>query len=153
MGRDLDGTLQLIVRKGDIHPVTGKKINGLIFLPAYLRGRQTRSFDQSTGDLIYLATFQMPRQAFSKSSFRRISWHQVQHGDNGASQEPRIPRLSTGFAAFGPRQGWRVPDLLREVGGSLSNTSLPGFRDDRQQPRPALLAGTLLPRSQFEIST
>ena len=52
------GTLQLIVQKGTFHPVTGKLITALCFLPAvpYDAG-QTRSFDQATGDIVYRATF------------------------------------------------------------------------------------------------
>jgi len=53
---DNTGTLQLIVRTGDI--LDGKTVTGLAFLPVetYVNG-QTRSFAQSTGDLVYLATF------------------------------------------------------------------------------------------------
>ena len=53
---DTTGTLQLVVRTGDV--VGGKKITGLAFLPAmtYVTG-QTRSFDQVSGDVVYLATF------------------------------------------------------------------------------------------------
>ena len=50
--------LQLIVQKGTVHPITGKIITGLTFLPvaSYVSG-QSRSFDQGTGDLMYKATF------------------------------------------------------------------------------------------------
>ena len=53
---DSTGTLQLIVRTGDI--LNGKTVTGLAFLPAetYVNG-QSRSFAQVNGDLVYLATF------------------------------------------------------------------------------------------------
>ncbi len=53
---DTTGTLQLIVRTGDV--LNGKTVTGLAFLPAetYVDG-QTRSFAQGNGDLVYLATF------------------------------------------------------------------------------------------------
>jgi hypothetical protein len=52
------GALQLVVQKGTFHPVTGKLITALCFLPVapYVTG-QTRSFDQATGDIVYRATF------------------------------------------------------------------------------------------------
>ena len=52
------GELQLIVQKGAFHPVTGKLITGLYFLPVipYDAG-QTRGFDQATGDIVYRAAF------------------------------------------------------------------------------------------------
>jgi kumamolisin len=55
-GVDNTGTLQLIVRTGDI--LNGKTITALSILssPAYVNG-QDRSFSASTGDLVYLATF------------------------------------------------------------------------------------------------
>ena len=53
---DTSGTLQLIVRTGDV--LNGKIITALSFLssPAYVNGT-TRSLVESTGDLVYLATF------------------------------------------------------------------------------------------------
>jgi hypothetical protein len=55
---DTNGALQLIVREGQLHPVTGKKITRITFLPTPLFvGGQTRGFNQSTGDLIYEASF------------------------------------------------------------------------------------------------
>ena len=53
---DTAGDLQLIVRKGDT--LDGKVITTLTFLPqpAGVSG-QSRSFSQSTGDLLYKATF------------------------------------------------------------------------------------------------
>jgi hypothetical protein len=55
---DTGGTLQLIAREGTAHAVTGKTIKTLSFLPtiAGVSG-QTRGFSQSTGDLVYSATF------------------------------------------------------------------------------------------------
>jgi hypothetical protein len=52
------GTLQLVVQLGTFHPVTGKLITALSVLPVlpYDAG-QTRSFNQSTGDIVYRATF------------------------------------------------------------------------------------------------
>lgn len=53
---DNAGALQLIVRTGDI--LGGKTVTGLAFLPSVaVVGGQTRSFAQSNGDLVYLATF------------------------------------------------------------------------------------------------
>ena len=53
---DATGTLQLIVRPGDV--LNGKTITALAFLPSMsLVNGQTRSFSPSTGDLIYTATF------------------------------------------------------------------------------------------------
>jgi hypothetical protein len=53
---DSAGTLQLIVRKGDV--LNGKSITGLSFLPLESHvGGQSRSFNQGTGDLTYKATF------------------------------------------------------------------------------------------------
>lgn len=55
---DSAGDLQLVVRKGDIHPATGKAITALSFLPAPSGvSAQSRSFSQSTGDLLYRASF------------------------------------------------------------------------------------------------
>jgi hypothetical protein len=53
---DNNGTLQLIVRTGDI--LNGKTVTALQFLPspAYVSGT-SRSFSAATGDLVYLATF------------------------------------------------------------------------------------------------
>jgi len=52
------GVLQLIVRKGDLHPVTGTVITALSFLPAPANVRgQTRNASQTTGDLLYRASF------------------------------------------------------------------------------------------------
>ncbi len=55
---DTNGALQLIVQKGTFHPVTGKFITALSFLPVitYDSG-QTRGFDQGTGDIVYRASF------------------------------------------------------------------------------------------------
>jgi hypothetical protein len=55
---DSGGTLQLIAREGDTQAVTGKVIKTLAFLPSIsgVNG-QTRSFSQTTGDLVYSATF------------------------------------------------------------------------------------------------
>ena len=54
---DTAGALQLIVRKGDT--LDGKVITALSFLamPAAGVGGQSRNFSQSTGDLLYKATF------------------------------------------------------------------------------------------------
>jgi hypothetical protein len=59
---DNTGTLQLIVRTGDI--LLGKTITSLSFLPneTVVNG-QTRSFSPSTGDLVYNATFSDRSQA------------------------------------------------------------------------------------------
>jgi hypothetical protein len=55
---DTGGTLQLIAREGTPHAVTGKTIKTLSFLPAIAGvSGQTRGFSQSTGDLVYSATF------------------------------------------------------------------------------------------------
>ncbi len=57
---DTTGTLQLIVRTGDILDVNGvnKTVTGLSFLPAMsVVNGQSRSFAQGNGDLVYLATF------------------------------------------------------------------------------------------------
>jgi hypothetical protein len=55
---DTGGTLQLIAREGTPHAVTGKAIKTLSFLPAIAGvSGQTRGFSQSTGDLVYSATF------------------------------------------------------------------------------------------------
>ncbi len=55
---DTTGTLQLIVRRGDTTPSTGKVIAALSFLPvASGVSGQTRGFSQGTGDLVYKATF------------------------------------------------------------------------------------------------
>jgi len=44
------------VRTGDI--LNGKTVTGLAFLPALTTvNGQTRSFDQATGNLVFLATF------------------------------------------------------------------------------------------------
>jgi hypothetical protein len=55
---DTGGVLQLIAREGTVHAATGKTIKTLSFLPCVsgLSG-QTRGFSQSTGDLVYSATF------------------------------------------------------------------------------------------------
>lgn len=67
---DTAGDLRLIVRKGDVHPETGSVITGLSFLPAApLAVGQTRSFDASTGDLIYVATFADGTQGVFKVVF------------------------------------------------------------------------------------
>jgi hypothetical protein len=43
---------------GTFHPVTGKLITALSVLPILpYDGGQTRSFNQSTGDIVYRATF------------------------------------------------------------------------------------------------
>ena len=53
---DSSGTLQLIVRTGDI--VGSKVISTLTFLtPSAYAGGQNRNFAQGTGNLAYLATF------------------------------------------------------------------------------------------------
>ena len=53
---DSTGALQLIARTGDV--VNGKTITGLAFLPAETTvNGQSRSFDQTNGDIVYLATF------------------------------------------------------------------------------------------------
>ena len=53
---DTAGDLQLIVRKGDT--LNGKVITALSFLPAAAGvSGQSRSFSQTTGDLLYKATF------------------------------------------------------------------------------------------------
>ena len=53
---DTAGDLQLIVRKGDT--LDGKVITALSFLPAAAGvSGQSRSFSQTTGDLVYKATF------------------------------------------------------------------------------------------------
>jgi hypothetical protein len=55
---DTSGALQLIVQLGTFHPVTGKLITALSVLPILpYDGGQTRSFNQSTGDIVYRATF------------------------------------------------------------------------------------------------
>jgi hypothetical protein len=55
---DTGGTLQLIAREGTTHAVTGKTIKTLSFLPAIAGvSGQTRGFSQTTGDLVYSATF------------------------------------------------------------------------------------------------
>jgi hypothetical protein len=55
---DTGGTLQLIAREGTTHAVTGKTIKTLSFLPCVTGvSGQTRGFSQSTGDLVYSATF------------------------------------------------------------------------------------------------
>lgn len=54
----MGGDLQLILREGDTHSITGKTVKSLSFLPSISRvNGQTRSFNQSTGDLIYRAAF------------------------------------------------------------------------------------------------
>jgi hypothetical protein len=59
---DNTGTLQLIVRTGDV--IGGKTITALTFLPAEtLVNGQARSFSPSTGDLVYNATFSDKSQA------------------------------------------------------------------------------------------
>ena len=59
-GVDNAGNLQLIARTGDTLDVNGttKTVSGLSFLPSelYVNG-QSRSVDQSTGNLVYLVTF------------------------------------------------------------------------------------------------
>jgi uncharacterized delta-60 repeat protein len=55
---DTGGTLQLVVREGAVHPSNGKTIKTL----AFLNGKkpalgQTRHFSQTTGDVLYTATF------------------------------------------------------------------------------------------------
>ena len=53
---DNTGTLQLVVRTGDI--VNNKTVTGIAFLPAEtIVNSQSRSFAQANGDLVYLATF------------------------------------------------------------------------------------------------
>ena len=53
---DSAGTLQLIVRTGDV--LNGKTVTALSFLPALpIVNGQSRSFAQANGDLVYLATF------------------------------------------------------------------------------------------------
>ena len=57
---DTTGTLQLIVRTGDILPVNGvnKTVTALTFLPtAAVTEGQSRNFSPQNGDLAYLATF------------------------------------------------------------------------------------------------
>ena len=57
---DTTGTLQLIVRTGDILPVNGvnKTVTALAFLPtSSVTDGQSRGFAQEDGDLVYLATF------------------------------------------------------------------------------------------------
>jgi hypothetical protein len=55
---DSGGALQLIAREGDVHSVTGKTIKQLKFLPSVSgENGQTRSFSQTTGDIVYYATF------------------------------------------------------------------------------------------------
>ena len=56
---DSTGALQLIARTGDVVNVgTNKTITSLAFLPAETTvNGQTRSFDQTNGDIVYLATF------------------------------------------------------------------------------------------------
>ena len=55
---DSSGQLQLIVRLGDTLDVNGKTIKTISFLaPATSAAGQTRYFSQSTGNLIYKATF------------------------------------------------------------------------------------------------
>ncbi len=57
---DNTGTLQLIVRTGDILPVNGvnKTVTALTFLPtSTVTDGQSRGFAQEDGDLVYLATF------------------------------------------------------------------------------------------------
>jgi hypothetical protein len=59
---DDTGTLQLIVRTGDV--LTGKTVTALAFLPQEtLVNGQARSFSPSTGDLVYNATFSDKSQA------------------------------------------------------------------------------------------
>ena len=73
---DSTGTLQLIVRTGDILNVgtseapVNKTVTGLAFLPAlsYVNG-QSRSFTQGTGDLVYLATFSDKSTAIFRVTF------------------------------------------------------------------------------------
>jgi hypothetical protein len=54
-----NGNLELIVREGDIHPITGKAIRKLSFLPRVtgLGAGQTRGYAQGTGDFLYKAEF------------------------------------------------------------------------------------------------
>ena len=53
---DNNGALQLVVRTGDV--LNGKIVTALSFLPAStVLDNQSRNFVQSTGDLVYLATF------------------------------------------------------------------------------------------------
>ena len=53
---DATGTLRLIVKEGGT--VNGKLITGLSFLPIINEvAGQTRNFNQTTGDIAYLATF------------------------------------------------------------------------------------------------
>ena len=55
---DTGGVLQLIIRKGDTHPATGKVVTALSFLGSSSGTTgQTRNFAQSTGDIIYRASF------------------------------------------------------------------------------------------------
>jgi len=57
---DTTGTLQLIVRTGDILPVNGvnKTVTALTFLPtSTVTDGQSRNFAQRNGDLAYIATF------------------------------------------------------------------------------------------------
>jgi hypothetical protein len=73
---DPAGTLQLIVRTGDILNVgtsnapNNKTVTGLAFLPApkYVNG-QSRSFAEASGDLVYLATFSDKSTAILKVVF------------------------------------------------------------------------------------
>lgn len=55
---DTGGTLRLIAREGDLHPVAGKNIVALSFLPTVaMASGQTRSYAQGTGDIVYRASF------------------------------------------------------------------------------------------------
>jgi hypothetical protein len=67
---DTSGLLQLVVQKGTLHPVTGKLITALSFLPLlpYAAG-QTRSMNQSTGDIVYKATFKDGSSGFFAVTF------------------------------------------------------------------------------------
>ena len=66
---DTAGDLQLIVRKGDT--LDGKVITALSFLPAAAGvSGQSRSFSQTTGDLVYKATFADGSTGIYKVVFR-----------------------------------------------------------------------------------
>ena len=53
---DTSGSLQLILRTGDA--LGGKTVQGISFLsPVVMEAGQTRSFSQSTGDILYKAAF------------------------------------------------------------------------------------------------
>jgi hypothetical protein len=66
---DTSGNLQLIVRKGQVF--NGKTITGLSFLPILAHvGGQTRNFNQSTGDLVYEATFSDKTSAIVEVQFQ-----------------------------------------------------------------------------------